>query len=64
MRNVARQLRSVGRRRGQGLTEHIMIVTLIAILLTAAIYKVRIGVGDAFDATSDRVNDVTRDILQ
>lgn len=64
MKSVARQLRSVGRRQGQGLTEYIMIVTLIAILLTAAVYKVRLSVGNAFDATSDRVNDVTRDILQ
>ena len=45
-----------GRRQGQGMTEYIIIVGLIAILLVFAVGKFKTAVQKAFNATSTEID--------
>jgi Flp pilus assembly pilin Flp len=56
VRNTKIQRRGVRRQRGQGMTEYIVLVGLIAILLMAAVTKFRDAVGSAFNKAADEVN--------
>jgi len=56
--------RRLRRRRGQGMTEYIIIVGLIAILLITAVTKFKNALAGAFGAASDKVNSDIRDEIQ
>ena len=56
-------LRNVRRRRGQGMTEYIIIVGLIAILLIGAITKFKGALGNTYDAATKKIDsDITQKI--
>lgn len=62
IRNVMRR-RQGQRRRGQGMTEYIIVVGLVAILLIAAVKKFSDTLGTTFDNSTKRLdNDVTKAI--
>ena len=50
------QLKKVIRRRGQGMTEYIIIVGLIAILLVPAVNLFKKALGDAFQKSTNEIN--------
>jgi Flp pilus assembly pilin Flp len=51
------------RRQGQGMTEYIIIVGLIAILLVGAVTKFKDALGNAFGAATTKIdNDITAKI--
>jgi Flp pilus assembly pilin Flp len=61
--NRRREIRGVRRRRGQGMTEYIVLVGLIAILLIAAVTKFRDAVGNAFNTAASKIeNDISKPI--
>ena len=51
-----RQIRNLRRRRGQGMTEYIVLVGLIAILLIAAVTKFKSALENSYNKASDRIN--------
>ncbi len=52
-----------GRRQGQGMTEYIIIVGLIAILLVGAVTKFKDALGNAFGAATTKIDsDITAKI--
>ncbi len=54
-----------GRRQGQGMTEYIIIVGLIAILLVGAVTNFKNALGNAFNGATDKINnDITAKINQ
>jgi Flp pilus assembly pilin Flp len=62
---LAKIKKLTNRRRGQGMTEYIIIVGLIAILLIGAVTRFRDALGGAFDAATGKVtNDITNQINQ
>jgi len=54
-----RRLKNLKRRRGQGMTEYIIIVGLIAILLIGAVGLFKDALKGAFDKGTEKVNEIT-----
>ena len=51
------------RQRGQGMTEYIIIVGLIAILMVTAVTNFKTALNNAFDKSTDKINnDITKKI--
>jgi Flp pilus assembly pilin Flp len=56
----ALMIRRKNRRRGQGMTEYIIIVGLIAILMVAAVLNFKEALNNAFDKGANKIqNDIT-----
>ena len=55
MKTIARKLKNLRRRRGQGMTEYIIIVGLIAILLVGAITKFKVALENTYNASTNSI---------
>ncbi|MBX3471299.1 MAG: hypothetical protein KF878_30900 [Planctomycetes bacterium] len=53
---IIKKNKKLGRRSGQGMTEYIIIVGLIAILLVAAVGRFKTALEGAFDAGTNEIN--------
>ena len=55
MKSAPKTLRNIRRRKGQGMTEYIIIVGLIAILLIAAVSSFKNALQNTFDKSTEIV---------
>lgn len=63
MRRLSLRTRTQRRRRGQGMTEYIVLVGLIAILLIAAVTQFKNALGNAFNTSANHIDqDITNKI--
>jgi pilus assembly protein Flp/PilA len=56
MKNVSLKLKNLRRRRGQGMTEYIIIVGLIAILLIGAVEAFKGKLEETFNKSTNAIN--------
>ena len=56
MKKQIAKLRSLRRRRGQGMTEYIIIVGLIAVMLIGAVEAFRDKLGDTFKKATNKID--------
>ena len=63
MKTLSTKLRNLRRRRGQGMTEYIIIVGLIAILLISAVEAFKSKLEDTYNKSTKAIDDhVTKNI--
>ena len=56
MKTISLKLRNLRRRRGQGMTEYIIIVGLIAILLITAVETFKNKLQDTYSKATDKID--------
>jgi pilus assembly protein Flp/PilA len=56
MKNVSLKMKNLRRRRGQGMTEYIIIVGLIAILLVAAVETFKNKLAETFNKSTNAID--------
>ncbi len=56
MKRISLKIKNLRRRRGQGMTEYIIIVGLIAILLVAAVETFKNKLNETFNKSTNAIN--------